>query len=90
MTPKQIDLARHALGLPNKGNQSFRNRFCAGPGHRDYAEWERMVRSGVATVYPKGGALGGQDTFSITAYGAMEALRGAETLSSEDFPIAQK
>ncbi len=30
LTPKQRELARHALGLPNKMRMSYRNRFVAG------------------------------------------------------------
>lgn len=86
MTPKQTALARNALGLPNLGNVSFRNRFCAGPGHRDHAEWEKMVRAGEATVQRQSGGLGGQDTFSMTPAGAKAALKNGESLCPEDFP----
>ena len=86
MTPKQTDLARHALGLPNKRNTTFRNRFCAGPGHRDHPEWERMARAGDATVQRQSGGLGGQDTFSMTETGAKSALKSGERLCAEDFP----
>lgn len=81
-----IKLARHALGLPNLGNVSFRNRFCAGSGHADHPEWEKMVHSGHATVDRKSGGLGGQDTFRLTAKGAKAALKNGEFLCPEDFP----
>jgi hypothetical protein len=87
MTPRQIELARHALGLPNINRQSFRNRFCAGKGHRDHAAWNAMVSAGLATVRRNEGALGGQDTFSLTPDGAREALQTGEELCPEDFPI---
>lgn len=86
MTPKQIDLARHALDLPNQRNISFRNRFCAGPGHRSHAEWEKMVRAGDATVQRQSGGLGGQDTFAMTLAGVKAALQSGETLNPKDFP----
>lgn len=35
MTPEQIELARHALGLTNGRRQSCRNLFATGPGHSD-------------------------------------------------------
>jgi hypothetical protein len=30
LTDRQRELARHALGFPNKKNTSYRNHFCAG------------------------------------------------------------
>ncbi len=46
MTENQIELGRHALGLPNKERTSYRNHFCAGPGHTDYPEWMAMREQG--------------------------------------------
>lgn len=86
MTPQQITLARHALGLPNIGNVSYRNRFCAGKGHAHHPKWEAMVKAGVATVQRHAGGLGGQDTFSLTQAGAKSALQPGESLCPEDFP----
>lgn len=86
MTPAQISLARHALGLPNSNKLSFRNRFCAGKGHPDHAKWNAMVSAGLATVTRGQGGLGGQDTFSLTLAGAKAALMKAESLCPEDFP----
>lgn len=40
MTPEQRDLARHALGLPNKAMRSWRRHYCVGSG--------RMVSVSVA------------------------------------------
>lgn len=86
MTPQQITLARHALGLPNRQNTSYRNRFCASNGHSSHATWEQMVKSGAATVQRHAGGLGGQDTFSLTQDGAKAALQAGESLCPEDFP----
>lgn len=86
MTPAQITLARHALGLPNRANQTYRNRFCAGKGHTDYAKWNALVSAGLATATRGEGGLGGQDTFSLTLAGATAALQQGETLCPEDFP----
>lgn len=88
MTPAQIAIARHALGLPNRNKMSFRNRFCAGPGHTDHPKWDAMVRAGAAKVMRNAGGLGGQDTFSMTLAGAKAALEAGETLCPEDFPEA--
>ena len=86
MTPAQITLARHALGLPNRESRSYRNRYCAGKGHTNYAAWKAMVAAGLATVRQNEGGLGGQDTFSLTLAGATAALQKGETLCPEDFP----
>lgn len=88
MTPPQIELARHALGLARKPI-SYRNRFVAGIGHSDYDAWLDMVEQGAARRRP-GEKLpfGGDDLFHLTLAGAREALKPGETLDPEDFPDA--
>lgn len=91
MTPKQIELARHALGLDGKRKQSYRNRFFAGPGHDDFEDWQEMVSAGFAKVWqvPKGWMVPGQvadHQFRLTRAGAEAALRKGERLCPEDFP----
>lgn len=91
MTPRQIELARHALGLPHKFNQSYRNRFVAGPDHPDFADWQAMVASGMAAHNGKPHAPArshGCYTFWLTLEGAHNALLKGETLDLEDFPSA--
>lgn len=84
MTPRQIELARHALGLPSRDRRSYRNHFVAGTGHRDHADWMEMVANGYAT------RRDGADLFHLTLAGALAAVSFGETLCSEDFPhIAQ-
>jgi hypothetical protein len=53
MTDKQRELARHALGFPNKRNTSYRNHFCTGPGDTNFPKWEAMVASGEAIKQEK-------------------------------------
>lgn len=86
MSPGQIELARHALGLPNSQRRSYRNSFVAGPGHVDYDEWIAMVASGDA-VCRDGARLpfGGNDLFHLTRKGATAALKPQELLDTEDF-----
>lgn len=86
MTPEQIELARHALGLNLRNRRSFRNRFVAGPLHDDYEDWMAMVAVGDAKVQvpPKG--LGGDSFFYLTEQGARKALAKGESLCPEDFP----
>jgi hypothetical protein len=86
MNPAQLEVARHALGLPNHMRRSYRNRFVAGAGHSDFVTWLDLVRIGFAgrAVAPKG--LGGDDLFWLTPPGAEAALKAGETLDAEDFP----
>lgn len=86
MTPRQINLARHALGL-TKQCMSYRNYFTASRGHVDYADWMAMVEAGYA-VRRDGSWLpfGGDDIFHMTIAGAKCVLRPGETLDREDFP----
>lgn len=87
MTNSQKDLARHALGLPNTSRRSYRNRFVAGAGHGDFAEWITMVELGYANRRD-GNTIpfGGDDLFWLTQEGARLALNKGEKLCAEDFP----
>ena len=91
MTPKQRELARHASGLPNKMRISYRNRFVAGPGHDDYADWIEMVSAGEAEMRD-GGKLpyAGDSLFWLTRDGAKQALNKQERLDREDFEPANQ
>lgn len=89
LTPRQRELARHALGLPNKMRMSYRNRFVAGEGHDDFDDWMQMVADGNAgrragTSLP----YGGDDLFWLTKEGAQFALNKYERLDPEDFEVA--
>ena len=83
MTDKQKELARHALGLPNKFNMTYRNHFCVDKGNADYAEWEDLVAKGLATR-TSGGQNWVGDFFYLTLDGARAALLSNEHLSPED------
>lgn len=80
MTPEQRALARHALGLPNAAQRSYRNRYFTGPIDQ---HWDAMVDAGEAMVEPRSG---GQRMFWLTRNGAMAALDAGESLCPEDFP----
>jgi hypothetical protein len=82
MTPEQIKLARHALGLPNSRRISYRNYYVAGPGNIAYDQWHAMVFAGFATSY----AFSGDDVFYLTELGAKAALLPNEYLNKDDFP----
>lgn len=83
---RKIDLARHALGLPNPRKRSYRNHFVAGPGHDDYEDWMVMVGMGVAMRRHGDAMTGGDDLFFLTRNGAHAALKKGESLDPEDFP----
>lgn len=83
MTNEQRKLARHALGFPNKTNQSYRNHFCTGQGSTDFPLWEEMVAAGEA-IKQSGPHWGGDDMFHLTLKGALQARDAKEHLSRED------
>ena len=84
MTPRQIELARHALGLPNRHKKSYRNRFVASPGHADYEDWMQIRAEKCATrrIYTESE----NHWFLLTRKGALSVLFDGETLCEEDFP----
>jgi hypothetical protein len=86
MSPKQRDLARHALGLPNVLRRSHRNHFVAGPDHDDYQDWMVLVVRGDAKRRLGNPLTGGDDLFTLTRAGAERALDPGESLDPEDFP----
>ncbi|MGF3025595.1 hypothetical protein ACQVP2_22555 [Methylobacterium aquaticum] len=86
MTPRMHELARHALGLPNAGRTSYRNRFYAVPGDEDWREWIAMTNAGLACV----ATSGPHDFFWLTQRCAEAALVGRERLCPEDFPNSPK
>jgi hypothetical protein len=87
MTSKQIELARHALGLKAGNIVSFRNSFVTGPGSSDYPHWVDMVEAGDALNFGNRNMLfGGDYLFCLTFQGASKALRQGESLDGEDFP----
>lgn len=87
MTPHQIELARHALGLPNRRKQSYRNHFVAGEGHKEYEAWCDLVVKGLARGKKGSPLTGGDPVFWLTLAGAQVALRRGETLDPDDFRL---
>ncbi len=79
MTPEQIAVARHALGLTGRNRESFRNSFVTGAGCENHALWLAMVDAGDA-IKRDGENLpfGGDDLFYLTLQGAMKVLRPDE------------
>lgn len=83
MTPMQIKLARHALGLPNHMRRSYRNRYYASANGPHYEAWQGLVSAGLA----QGERLAsGMVYYELNEQGARMALEGGERLCPEDFP----
>lgn len=85
MTPEQIGLARHALGLPNEKNTTYRNRYFASKGSYADREWHLIVDTGMALRVPWAWSLG--DLFFLTKAGAAHVLCPNEHLDPEDFVL---
>lgn len=83
MTEIQVALARHALGLPNKKNATYRNHYCIEPGCPEYESWEELVANGLA-VKATGGQNWSGDFFYLTLDGAKAVLLPKEHISRED------
>ncbi len=88
LSGRQIALARHALGLPNKNNKSYRNYFVAGANHNDFGDWVEMCVQGFARRRINSRMCGGDDMFWLTPEGAKIALLEKEQLDPEDFPVS--
>jgi hypothetical protein len=84
MTERQKQLARHALGLPNKKNETYRNHFCIGKGGDGYTDWEDLVSNGLAVKRSGGKIYDGDDFFYLTLEGARAVLLPKEHISRED------
>lgn len=86
LTGYETDLARHALGLPNKRRRSYRNNFVCGPGHTDFLAWEGMAGVGLANKRKWSLIPETESVYSLTRAGAEAALMPGESLDPEDFP----
>lgn len=86
LTIEQRELARHALGLPNRKKTSNRNHFVCGPGHSDYDNWMSMTENGCARRWASSMMTGGDNLFRLIRAGAELALNKGEKLDREDFP----
>ncbi len=89
MTPQQIELARHALGLPNKKHTTNRNYFCTGPGSKDFDAWEAMVAEGNA-IRRITTQFGGDNLYYLTMKAALSVRGPKEHISREDAEMTRK
>ena len=70
MTPKHLNILRHALGLDDngRGNQ-YRNHFLTGPESSDWDDCNALVSEGMMTRFPPREIFGGDFCFLVTAAG---------------------
>lgn len=90
MNDKQREMARHALGLPNRKHFTNRNNYCIGKGGEGYEDWEDLVSKGLAVKREGGGHFGGDDLFYLTLEGARAVLLPKEHISREDAEAMRK
>jgi hypothetical protein len=84
LTPRERELARHALGLDGRRARSYRNRnSCTATTPNGFC-WLGMVARGLAIVVPM--PKSATDFFYLTRAGAEAALEPGEELDDEDFP----
>ena len=83
MTARQRAFARHALGLPNNQNTTYRNHFCIDKGGDGYEDWEDLVRQKLAVKAPGRDYWVG-DFFYLTLAGARQVLGSIEHIGRED------
>jgi hypothetical protein len=84
LTPRENELARHALGLDGRRKRSYRNRYFIDATTSIGLIWLAMVARGLAAIEPQPKSL--CDFFYLTRAGAEAALNPGESLDEEDFP----
>lgn len=78
----QRKMARSALGLPNNGKRSYRNRYTVPRDTPAWQDWLDMCGEGLAEITLRST----MDHFALTPEGARLALEPGESLDPEDFP----
>jgi hypothetical protein len=85
LTERQQFLCRFAIGLPNSFKRSYRNRFFASRGSKDYRDWRLIVDAGYALRYPWATTYGDLFVIKDTQTARRLLLRG-EKLDTWEFP----
>jgi len=86
MTPRQIELARHALGLRPGCLVSRRNADTLPRDNPDWPHWRSMVEAGLARQVDDPAIPFGMTMFRLTRAGAERALLPGDVLDPEDWP----
>lgn len=70
MTPRQLEILQHALGLDQYGRgRSYRRHFVTGPGGTDYLDCQALMAAGLMTRRDGSPITGGSDVFLVTDIG---------------------
>ena len=86
MTDAQRNLARHALGLPNRSRCSYRNHYVIDQGP-DYEAWMAMVADNLARRHAMAWICGGV-MFTLTRAGAELALKPRRSAGPRGLPLS--
>jgi hypothetical protein len=74
ITPYQVGLLQHTLGLSERRRESHRNFFIAGEGHHDQAGLTALVAAGLMKQARAPEMFGGGDLFTATDSGKEIAI----------------
>lgn len=74
ITPNQLHLLHHTLGLKPDRRVPYRNHFAASNGHHDYADLVELERVGMMTSRPLEAHWGGGICFYATDAGKAYAI----------------
>jgi len=81
MTPEHREQMRHALGLPNGQNMTYRNRYCV---EESDPVWSALVAAGLATMRPAADLpFGGCALFYLTRKAAEMVLEPGEKIDMD-------
>jgi hypothetical protein len=76
MTPAQLHILQHALGLDQYGQGTqYRNHYVCGPGHHGYDDCRALVSAGLMVERPPHELYGGDSCFTVTDAGKEAVLR---------------
>lgn len=68
-----LHILQHALGRDEYGRSGphgdYRNHYCAGPGHADFATCREAVAQGLMVEHPPREISGGDHVFTVTEAG---------------------
>lgn len=70
MTPKQLHILRHSLGIDDKGRgRAYRNHFATGPDSDDFADCSALAAAGLMKDHGQISMWGGMHGFTVTDAG---------------------
>lgn len=79
MSPQQLHVLRHALGLDHKGHgKPYRRHYCCGPGHDGFDACRDLVALGLMEEHPPTTLTGGDHLFLVNDAGRSEIMKHKE------------